>query len=154
MKCELLQSQVRYLSHIVSREEVVTDPAKVEVVEWWPTPCRVRELQGFLGTVEYYRRYIPGFATNAKPLHWLVGKEDPWQWMGKKQAAFDTLRHSLTTAPVLEYPDPGNTCILDMVASREKPSHQVAHWIEVLAEFKYMLEHHEWLKYGNADSLS
>ena len=36
-KCELLQSQVQYLGHIISSEGVATDPAKVEVVEQWPT---------------------------------------------------------------------------------------------------------------------
>ncbi|XP_067930679.1 uncharacterized protein [Watersipora subatra] len=45
------QSQVRYLGHIVSSKGVATDPAKVEVVEQWPVPRGVQELQGFLGTV-------------------------------------------------------------------------------------------------------
>ena len=96
---------------------MATDPAKVKVVERWPIPHRVQELQGFLSTVGYYRQYILRFATIAKLIHRLVGKEEPWLWIGKKQAAFDTLRQNLITAPVLGYPNPGNTCILDTDAS-------------------------------------
>ncbi|XP_067937159.1 uncharacterized protein [Watersipora subatra] len=92
-KCELLQSQVRYLSHIV--------------------PRGVRKLQGFLGTVGYYMQYIPKFATIATPLHRPIGKEEPWRWTREEQATFDTMCHSLTTAPVLGYPDSENTYILD-----------------------------------------
>ena len=33
------------------------------MVQEWPTPKRLREPQGFLGTVGHYRQYIPSFAT-------------------------------------------------------------------------------------------
>ena len=108
---------MQYFDHIVSSERVAIDPAKVEMAERWPVPCGVQELQRFLGTVGYYQQYIPRFTTIAKPLHQLVRKEDPWQWTSKEQAVFDTPCHSLTTAPVLEYPDQGNTYILDTDAS-------------------------------------
>ena len=98
---------MQYLGHIVRSERVATDPAKLEVVEWLPVPHGVQELQGFLGNVGYYQQYILRFATIAKPRHRLVGKEKPWQWTGKEQAAFDTLHHSLTTALVLGYSGPG-----------------------------------------------
>ena len=37
-KCELLQSDVRYLGHIVSATGVATDPEKVVAVKEWPRP--------------------------------------------------------------------------------------------------------------------
>ena len=73
-KCKLLQFQLRYLAHIVSSEGVATDPAKVKVVERWPIPQGVWEVQGFLGTVGYYRQYISRFATIAKLFHHWWGR--------------------------------------------------------------------------------
>ncbi|XP_067930949.1 uncharacterized protein [Watersipora subatra] len=104
---------MRYLGHIVSSERVATDPAKAEVVGQWPVPCGVRELQRFLGTVGYYRQNIPKFANIAKPLHWLVEREEPLRWTGEEQAAFDILRHSPTTAPMQGYLNLENTYIFD-----------------------------------------
>ena len=54
-KCELLQTEVRYLGHLVSAEGIATDPEKVEAIREWPRPTCVRELQAFLGTAGYYR---------------------------------------------------------------------------------------------------
>ena len=74
-KCELLQPEVRYLGHIVSATGVATDPEKVVAVKEWPRPQGIKQLQAFLGTVGYYRQYIPGFGTVAQPLHRLTSKE-------------------------------------------------------------------------------
>ena len=37
---------------------------------------------------------------------------------------------------------------------RTEPSHQVARWLESLAEFQFKLEHRAGAKHGNADGLS
>ena len=45
-KCAFLQPRVQYLGHIVSRDGVIPDPAKVEKVAKWPTPTTTKEVQG------------------------------------------------------------------------------------------------------------
>ena len=105
-KCELLQPEVRYLGHIVSSTGVATDPEKVTAVKDWPRPQGVKQLQAFLGTVGYYRQYVPEFATIAQPLHRLTSKEAEWQWREAEQESFEELKRRLVSAPVLGYPDP------------------------------------------------
>ena len=80
LKCELLQPEVRYLRHVISATGVATDPEKVAAVKEWLKPQRVKQLQAFLGTVGYYRQYIPCFATIAQPLHRITSKEIEWSW--------------------------------------------------------------------------
>ena len=116
-KCELLQTEVRYLGHLVSAEGIATDPEKVEAIREWPRPTCVRELQAFLGTAGYYRQYLPDFATVARPLHHLTSKGVDWRWTEEAQVAFDELRRRLIGAPVLGYPDPSLQYILDTDAS-------------------------------------
>ena len=118
-KCELLQTKVGYLGHVVSQRGVSTDPEKIEAVAQWPAPKDLKELQTFLGTVEYYRQYIPGFATLPKPLTRLTGSKETWQWATKQQEAFEQLQRCLVTAPVLGYPDPKLPYVLDTDASNE-----------------------------------
>ena len=65
----------------------------------------------------YYRQYIPGFATIAQPLHRLTSIKIDWSWEEAEQNSFELLQWKLITAPVLRYPDPGQTYILDTDAS-------------------------------------
>ena len=74
-------------------------------------------MQAFLGTVGNYRQYIPSFATIAQPLHRLTSKEVEWSWEEAEQNSFELLQQKLVTAPVLGYPDPSQTYILDTDAS-------------------------------------
>ena len=118
-KCSLLQNEVRYLGHVVSKDGVSTDPDKVSAVAEWPVPKCLTELQAFLGTVGYYRQYIEGFANLAKPLTRLTGKDNPWCWDEATQAAFEQLKEKLVQAPILQYPDCSKPYILDTDASLE-----------------------------------
>ena len=43
---------------------------------------------------------------------------------------------------------------LRWLCRRREPSNQVARWLEILAEFSYVLEHRAGVKHGNADGLS
>lgn len=50
-KCELLQSQMRYFRHIVSKDGVATDPKKVEAVRELPTRANLKQSHALLGIV-------------------------------------------------------------------------------------------------------
>ena len=67
--------------------------------------------------VGYYRQYIEDFATKAKPLSRLTSKGVPWLWDEEAQTSFNRLRTDMVTAPILGYPDPKRTYILDTDAS-------------------------------------
>jgi len=62
-------------------------------------------VQKFLGLVNYYRRFIEGFASIARPLHDLVKKDQKWNWMEKQKEAFKELKKRFTKEPVLAAPD-------------------------------------------------
>lgn len=118
-KCHLFQTEVRYLGHVVSKQGVATDPEKTTAIADWPIPRNVSELRGFLGTVGYYRQYVNNFASKSRPLTKLTGKHEKFQWTIECQNAFDVLKQSLLTAPVLGYPDAALEYILDTDASLE-----------------------------------
>ena len=116
-KCTFFKRSVQFLGHIVSEEVFNTDPSKVQAVRDWPQPKSVKQVRSFLGLCSYYRRFIEGFASIARPLHRLTSKNETFQWTSDSQKAFDTLKTSLTSAPILAYPEPEGKFILDTDAS-------------------------------------
>ena len=116
-KCSLFRREVTFLGHVVSSEGVKTDPDKTKAVTEWPTPSNVKELRSFLGLCSYYRRFVKSYATIAAPLHSLTKAHQPFEWSQTCKDAFAKLKAALSDAPVLQYPDPNQTFILDTDAS-------------------------------------
>ena len=104
-KCHFALREVRYLGHVVSQAGIKPDDDKVKAISTYPIPRTTKELKQFLGLTNYYRRFIKDYAHIAEPLHKVQGKSKSLQWNPSCQLAFDTLKHKLTTPPILAYPD-------------------------------------------------
>ena len=67
-------------------------------------PQNTKELRSFLGLANFYRNFVPGFAELSAPLTQLTSSKATFTWEAKHQLAFDTLKQSLMSPPVLDYP--------------------------------------------------
>ena len=119
-KCNLFQQKITYLGHIVTAQGVMTDPAKTEQVSHWPIPASSVEVKSFLGLAAYYRRFVPGFATMARPLFQFTEHTKEFEWTAECHHAFDELKRLLTSSQVLAYPQQDATFILDTDASNHR----------------------------------
>ncbi|KAJ9567489.1 hypothetical protein OSB04_003455 [Centaurea solstitialis] len=104
-KCAFWLEEVQFLGHIINREGIKVDPAKIEAVMNWEVPKAPTEIRSFLGLAGYYRRFIQDFSKIAVPLTRLTKKSEPYVWGSEQQMAFDTLRQKLCEAPVLTLPE-------------------------------------------------
>ena len=65
-----------------------------------------KELQRFLGIVNYYRSYISQMARIAEPLYKLTSKDSEWKWDDESQEAFQELKRFLADFPItLAFPN-------------------------------------------------
>ena len=118
-KCEFLRKEVSYLGHVIGQDGVRPDEKRIEAVKEYPRPKTTRELKGFLGLAGYYQRFIPNFSKVAKPLTELLKKDAPYVWNDKTEEAFASLKTSLITEPLLQYPDFSQPFVLTTDASNE-----------------------------------
>lgn len=104
-KCKFLQDHVRYLGYKISKRGLEIDETKTKCIRDYPIPRNVKQLQKFIGFVNFYRNYIPEFGKIAIPLYKLCKKDVPFVWNDKTQMAFDTLRMKLLSPPILYFPN-------------------------------------------------
>ena len=97
----LFRPKVKYLGHVVSSQGIETDPDKISAVRDWPTPQNLTDVRSFVGLCSYYRRFIPDFATIAKPLLVLTEKNVPFKWGTEQENSWLKLKEKLITSPIL-----------------------------------------------------
>jgi len=74
-KCKWKVKEVEFLGVVIGLKGVEMQREKVEEVLNWPASKNIKEVQKFLGLVNYYRRFIKDFVRIAAPLYVLVRKE-------------------------------------------------------------------------------
>eukprot|EP00043_Microstomoeca_roanoka_P019474 m.219569 g.219569 ORF g.219569 m.219569 type:complete len:1192 (-) comp17002_c0_seq5:791-4366(-) len=117
-KCMFGLTTVKFVGHIVTQNQVHMDPDKIKAVADWPVPKTPKDLRGFLGFANFYRKFISRFAHIAQPLTELLrGKPTSIAWGDPQQRAFDTLKRAICSQPVLSLPDMQKPFVLHTDAS-------------------------------------
>lgn len=117
-KSKFCMREIRYLGHLVGNGCIKPDPGKIDAITDFPIPRTVKQIRRFLGMCGWYHRYISGFADIAAPMTDLIKKQARFEWTKEAQSAFEKLKESLTTAPVLSHPDFKRPFIIQCDASR------------------------------------
>src|SRR5258707_135707 len=116
-KCKFEQKEVEYLRLVISKDHVAMDLTKVHGVTEWLTPMKVKEVQSFLGFVNFYWKFIHNFSDIAHPLYALTRKTQQWVWGSPEQEAFNALKKAVTSAPILTFPSQSGHFCLECDAS-------------------------------------
>lgn len=116
-KCEFESTTVKYLGLIIYTQGIVMDPKKVASFQEWPTPRSVRDVQGFLGFANFYRRFIPEFSRLAIALNRLTKKEVPFSWDNNCESAFFQIKQTFKEGTMLAHFEPQRKTVLEIDAS-------------------------------------
>jgi transposase InsO family protein len=100
-KCEWHKEEVEFLGFIVGRNGVKMSPTKIAVVKSWKTPTTAKQIQEFLGFVNFNRRFIKDYSKKALPLTKLTRKDTPFIWGEEQQQAFESLKQACLEPPTL-----------------------------------------------------
>jgi hypothetical protein len=100
-KCEFHKEEVEFLGHIVGRHGIRMSESKIKTVKEWEQPKTVKDVQSFLGFINFNRQFIKDFSQRALPLTRLTRKEVTWRWGDSQRAAFEDLKQACISPPVL-----------------------------------------------------
>ena len=92
-KSDLICKEVEILGHKISNKGIFPDYQKIDKVTEWPTPKTKRQIQQFMGLVNYLRKFIPNLAPHATVLTRLTRKNIPFKWTTIEQTAFEMIKN-------------------------------------------------------------
>ena len=111
------EDTVEYLGFILSKDRLKMDPSKVQTIQDWPEPHKVKDVLSFLGFTNFYHHFISDYSTIVIPLTRLTCKGILWNFTDAAQKSFQALKSAFTSAPVLTHWVPNKPIIVETDAS-------------------------------------
>ena len=104
-KLRLRLDQVTHMGQLFTLDGLKPDPMKVNAIANMPRPDGKKAVQHLLGSVSYLARIMPKLSEVSEPPRKLTEKNVMSMWESQQEEAFQTIKHMITTAPVLKYYD-------------------------------------------------
>ena len=116
-KCHFRCTSIPFFGEVVSREGIKPDPQKIRALTKMPVPKNKRELQSFLGIVNYLSKFSLGTAEVCKPLRKLTSSKTTWTWNASYQQLFDKAKSLIKTKVCMKFYDDTKPLYLETDAS-------------------------------------
>lgn len=107
-KCQFCRPSLKFLGYIVDERGLRIDDSKVSSILNYEKPKTTTQIRRLIGMVGYYRRFLKNFSSLCSPISDLLKgrkKGQPIVWTPEADKAFEDIKKTLTTAPVLASPD-------------------------------------------------
>ncbi|GBL55959.1 Transposon Ty3-I Gag-Pol polyprotein [Araneus ventricosus] len=101
-KCVFAKDKINFLGYEIKEGCITPDNHNIESIKKLQPPKNVKQLQGFLGSVNVYNKFIDSYAKIREPLNQFLKKDKQWHWTAECQEAFELLKNKLVTKPVLQ----------------------------------------------------
>jgi hypothetical protein len=117
-KCIFAASSLSFLGHHVDASGIAPLQRHIWALMDFPPPSDIKQLQRYLGLINFYRRFLPGIAGTLKPLTDLLrGNPKTLVWSGSAQSVFTAGKAALAACTKLVHPTPGAIVSLAVDAS-------------------------------------
>jgi hypothetical protein len=92
----------KLLGHVASQGGVSIDPKRVQSIKYVRPPANKKDLQSFLGKINFICRFVPNFAERIKPLSALLKKDVSFRWGDETNKSFEDIKNAVSQAPRLD----------------------------------------------------
>lgn len=117
-KCSFSKGEVNYLGYKFSSKGIEMQSDRITAIKEMPTPLNKKDVQRFLGMVNYCGKFIENLSEKTKNLRNLVKKQNIFSWEKVHEEEFNELKEILSKEPCLKYYDPEETTTISVDASQ------------------------------------
>jgi len=157
---------------LVKDGSIEPNPRKIQALAGLSQPKNVSQLRQFIGLASYFRKFVPQFSEQMKPLYQLTSKMSSFVWKAEHEEIRQKIISVLTHDPVLIIFDPqypielhtdasasGTVIFTDcnsLKASRAKVElpPRVHRWWAYLQSFDFTVEYRKGNRMAHVDFLS
>ncbi|OWY93617.1 LOW QUALITY PROTEIN: hypothetical protein PHMEG_00036918 [Phytophthora megakarya] len=105
-KSEFGKHVIPYLSHEIGAEGIRATPKIVKGIQELPFPSTLKGVQSFLGSQNYYRKFIEDYAVVAASLYELTDDQvRAGRDLSRAKESFEILKRKIVSTPLLRHPD-------------------------------------------------
>lgn len=97
-KCDFIKEKIEYLGRQISANGILPDEDGVRAVKDLRPPRDIKEVEAFIGKVNYYNNFIPNFSQIAAPINQLRRKDAKFVWGKQQQDSFQALKGHIVKA--------------------------------------------------------
>ena len=72
--------KVKFLGHEIGNNTIKPIPSKIDAIKRIPSPKEKKDVMQFLGSVNFYSKFIEKLHINLKPLYTLLHDDVKFQW--------------------------------------------------------------------------
>jgi hypothetical protein len=91
----------KLLGHIVSDLGISIDPERIATILNIPTPTSKKEIQDFMGVINFVCRFVPDFLVMVKPIHIMIKQDHSFSWTNDVENDFEGIKRVISSTPVL-----------------------------------------------------
>ena len=91
----------KLLGHILSKDEIVIDPERIQTIMRIQPPTNKKSMQSFFRRINFIRNFFRGFAKIIHPLQLMMNKDVAYEWSDEAKEAFRQIKEAIAEAPSL-----------------------------------------------------
>ena len=88
--------KVKFFGHEIGNDTIKPIPSKIEAIKRIPSPTEKKDVMQFLGSVNFYSKFIEKLHVNLKPLYTLLHDDVKFQWTPELEKIFQNVKNTMT----------------------------------------------------------
>ena len=117
-KCHFMYTSIPFFGKGILRRGVQLNPQKIKDLTDMMVPNNKKELQVFLGIINYLGKFSPGTADVCDPLHKLTSSKATWTWNASYQSLFNKAKLLIKSDMCMKFYDDTKPLYLETDSSR------------------------------------
>ena len=111
------KTEVEFFGETYTTDGCKPAQSKVTAIVEMPPPTRKKQVQSFIGMINYLSKFSARLSEPAEPIRELCKDKVPFNWGLEHQATFKQMKHEIVKAPILAYYNPKKETVLQTDAS-------------------------------------
>ena len=109
---------VPFFGHVLTKDGIQPDESKVKLILDWPIPENQKELQQFMGSVNYLSKFLAFLSDLHAPLQLLLKKDSEFIWTDTHTIAFNCIKEHVSNDVRLQIFDSSKPLFIEVDASK------------------------------------